>query len=94
MAKMAQEACERTMQLEVELEASKSEVIQKKRLLFGCGQSQQQFQIEGLKTTFFNEQYEYFVTEAYRQEHAVLNLWGNKFYQQDPSVAPICGALI
>ncbi|KAI0225074.1 3-oxoacyl-[acyl-carrier-protein] synthase, partial [Massospora cicadina] len=33
-------------------------------------------------------------TEAYLQEHATLNRWGNEFYWQDPSVAPICSTLI
>ncbi|KAI0235557.1 hypothetical protein L0F63_005965 [Massospora cicadina] len=35
MAKMAQEACERIVRLEAEVKANKSEVIQKRRLLFG-----------------------------------------------------------
>ncbi|KAI0243885.1 fatty acid synthase alpha subunit Lsd1, partial [Massospora cicadina] len=46
-----------------------------------------------LETIFIKERSEYISKEAYRQERAALNLWGNEFYRQDPSIAPIRGAL-
>ncbi|KAI0243755.1 3-oxoacyl-[acyl-carrier-protein] synthase, partial [Massospora cicadina] len=51
-------------------------------------------QIKELRTTFFKERFKYFTTEAYLQEHAAINRWGNKFYWQDPRVTPIRSALI
>ncbi|KAI0236620.1 fatty acid synthase alpha subunit Lsd1, partial [Massospora cicadina] len=41
-----------------------------------------------------NEKVEQLKAHGELTEHTKINLWGNKFYQQDPSIATICGALV
>ncbi|KAI0233523.1 3-oxoacyl-[acyl-carrier-protein] synthase [Massospora cicadina] len=83
MAKMAQEACKRIMQLEKELKASKLEVNQEWRLLFGL-QSEIWDKIDQIKM----------LKIATNSLHTTLNCWGNEGYQQDPNFAPIRCTLV
>ncbi|KAK9462404.1 3-oxoacyl-reductase [Lipomyces oligophaga] len=43
--------------------------------------------------SYLGERMSFIESEAARQEKEALTLWGNEFYKQDPSIAPLRGAL-